>query len=687
MHRDVGAPVLRRLHRGAQLGDGVLRDVERVVARGDPAARHQLDLRGAERELLARPQADRVRAVGDGGGADPLAEGEVAGAGRQLVRQPEVAVAAGLRDEGARGPDPRAGDEPRVDAPLEPEDGPAEVADAREPAHQHVGRGLRRGDVHEADVAREDVDLRHGREHDVRVRVDQPRHQRPAAAGDPVSAAPLGAATGAVEIVLMTFPTTRTFDGAESRSDVPSKTRTFSKAAKEIAASRATTAGKVLSALRPQGARAAVDRPGPERGPPDSPQKEGEPAPHDGARQPPAGRAVSRVALLDVNVLVALFDPDHVHHEAAPYPTASAIARSSPAARSLPRAKPSCGDPRESRSCERAVRLRGLGEKRAKVLGVPRAGPVVPAEDLQGDQVTERGDRDDEAGKDFDRLGCGGDLRLDSRGREEEVDHDAARPSFQRRPEANGGEAAGRVLLDRADDLPARRRELPGQALARGVVGDETATSTSRVVRGSARAETASPPTSAQRTCRRFSASAIARRASSRELIGSEATGPAGPARRRPPRRGESLSRFPSGPRSASSSREGFSRRNRWARMASATAESSSARRSRAAGESGSSADRSTMPILRTSPKAGSLGPPGTPHSSMRPSLGTRRRTRAGRAPSATVSLRQRSGVPILAAGGPRPTTIASRSSGCSGRVWRFGSRPSTDCRPGSSHG
>jgi uncharacterized protein len=26
---------------------------------------------------------------------------------------------------------------------------------------------------------------------------------------------------------------------------------------------------------------------------------------------------VTRVALLDVNVLVALFDPDHVHHEAA----------------------------------------------------------------------------------------------------------------------------------------------------------------------------------------------------------------------------------------------------------------------------------------------------------------------------------------------------------------------------------
>ncbi len=26
---------------------------------------------------------------------------------------------------------------------------------------------------------------------------------------------------------------------------------------------------------------------------------------------------MSRVALLDVNVLLALFDPDHIHHEAA----------------------------------------------------------------------------------------------------------------------------------------------------------------------------------------------------------------------------------------------------------------------------------------------------------------------------------------------------------------------------------
>jgi len=31
----------------------------------------------------------------------------------------------------------------------------------------------------------------------------------------------------------------------------------------------------------------------------------------------PDGRRVSQVSLLDVNVLVALFDPDHVHHDLA----------------------------------------------------------------------------------------------------------------------------------------------------------------------------------------------------------------------------------------------------------------------------------------------------------------------------------------------------------------------------------
>ena len=39
---------------------------------------------------------------------------------------------------------------------------------------------------------------------------------------------PAASAIGVVEIVLMTLPTTKTFDGAESRSDLPSKMRTSS---------------------------------------------------------------------------------------------------------------------------------------------------------------------------------------------------------------------------------------------------------------------------------------------------------------------------------------------------------------------------------------------------------------------------------------------------------------------------
>jgi hypothetical protein len=63
--RHVGAPVFGRLHGGAQLGDGVLCDIQRVVAGGHAAAGHQLDLRGAERQLLANPLAAR-RSVGIG---------------------------------------------------------------------------------------------------------------------------------------------------------------------------------------------------------------------------------------------------------------------------------------------------------------------------------------------------------------------------------------------------------------------------------------------------------------------------------------------------------------------------------------------------------------------------------------------------------------------------------------------
>ena len=105
---DIGAPVLRRLDRGPQLGHGVLGDVERIVGRGDAAAGHQLDLAGAEHQLLARALAHRAGSSAIAA-APTLAVGESSGRARQFVRQPEIAVAAGLRNERARRPDARAG--------------------------------------------------------------------------------------------------------------------------------------------------------------------------------------------------------------------------------------------------------------------------------------------------------------------------------------------------------------------------------------------------------------------------------------------------------------------------------------------------------------------------------------------------------------------------------------------------
>ena len=51
-------------------------------------------------------------------------------------------------------------------------------------------------------------------------------------------------------------------------------------------------------------------------GVPVMPRRPQAPQDHDGAGKR-AARRMSRPALLDVNVLVALFDPDHIHHDAA----------------------------------------------------------------------------------------------------------------------------------------------------------------------------------------------------------------------------------------------------------------------------------------------------------------------------------------------------------------------------------
>ena len=72
MNGDVGVPVLSRFDGGVQLGLGECRDVQRAMRRGHAPACHQLDLRRAQHELLADPQANLVGTVGDHGGADLL---------------------------------------------------------------------------------------------------------------------------------------------------------------------------------------------------------------------------------------------------------------------------------------------------------------------------------------------------------------------------------------------------------------------------------------------------------------------------------------------------------------------------------------------------------------------------------------------------------------------------------------
>ena len=87
-------------------------------------------------------------------------------------------------------------------------------------------------------------------------------------------------------------------------------------AAKEIAAAKGLTAGKVVSDLVRK-ALEPVARRAPKRRAADAPAGGWNTEDDDGARQRAPRRAVSGPALLDVNVLVALFNPNHIHHDTA----------------------------------------------------------------------------------------------------------------------------------------------------------------------------------------------------------------------------------------------------------------------------------------------------------------------------------------------------------------------------------
>ncbi|MET3224055.1 hypothetical protein ABIF35_004842 [Bradyrhizobium japonicum] len=92
-------------------------------------------------------------------------------------------MAAGDGDDGTGGIDARTGDEVLVDRPLEAETGPTHVTHGGEAAHQRRGRLARGEQIVVADVA-EGRGRRRTDQHRVPMRVDQPRHQHPAAAVD-----------------------------------------------------------------------------------------------------------------------------------------------------------------------------------------------------------------------------------------------------------------------------------------------------------------------------------------------------------------------------------------------------------------------------------------------------------------------------------------------------------------------
>ncbi len=72
VHGDISAPVLRRLDRGAELGLGILADVDRIVVRRHAAPGGKLELACAKHQLLAGALQHAIGAVGDGPGADGL---------------------------------------------------------------------------------------------------------------------------------------------------------------------------------------------------------------------------------------------------------------------------------------------------------------------------------------------------------------------------------------------------------------------------------------------------------------------------------------------------------------------------------------------------------------------------------------------------------------------------------------
>ena len=185
VHRDIGVPVGGGLDPCPQLGLAECRHVERRARRRHASPSDELDLRSALQQLLAHAQANLVRAVGDHRAARFLHRAQrSARTPRDILQRTQVAVAAGGGDHRAARINARPRHDPFVDRLFERERGTAEVANRGEAAHQRaLGLGAR-GQKDIAHIRGEQARYRQRGEHGMPVRIDQARHDDPAAAID-----------------------------------------------------------------------------------------------------------------------------------------------------------------------------------------------------------------------------------------------------------------------------------------------------------------------------------------------------------------------------------------------------------------------------------------------------------------------------------------------------------------------
>ena len=178
----VGAPGL--VDGGGELVVRILKLIDGIGGRGHPAAGHDLDLVGAEADLVAHRLAHLGDTVGDSAQAADQVD---AGARRsEIGRRPGIAVSAGLADGASADEQPGPGEQALLDGLAMTRVGAGGIANRGEAAHQDVAQHVPRDRRLER---RQDLWIgrnapAHGGHHDMDVAVDEARHEGPPAQVD-----------------------------------------------------------------------------------------------------------------------------------------------------------------------------------------------------------------------------------------------------------------------------------------------------------------------------------------------------------------------------------------------------------------------------------------------------------------------------------------------------------------------